>query len=213
MKIKHLTPIILALSALVSCNTDKGNKDGNITSISFKESSVTTSVDTRFSPEKLNLVILPETAPDKSVTWSVDKPEVLTYRSSQGDFFANSVGEATVTATANDGGKTASLKVKVVEMPTVTPIIETTDVSAPGASDGKISIKFSILNESGIEPDWMEIEFHGESKPEKQTDFSKGYIMFTRENLPAYTYKISYSLYMKSEMMGCVHDTFYLTVN
>ena len=60
----------------------------------------------------LTATVKPSDATDKSVSWSSDKPDVATVDDS-GKVEAKSAGEATVTVTTKDGGKTATCKVTV----------------------------------------------------------------------------------------------------
>ena len=60
----------------------------------------------------LTATVKPSDATDKSVSWSSDKPDVATVDDS-GKVEAKAAGEATVTVTTKDGGKTATCKVTV----------------------------------------------------------------------------------------------------
>ena len=62
--------------------------------------------------EALAATVLPTEATNKNVTWSSDKPEIATVDAS-GKVSAVAIGEATITVTTEDGGKTATCKVKV----------------------------------------------------------------------------------------------------
>lgn len=62
--------------------------------------------------KSLGVTVSPDTANDKSVSWSSDNEAVATV-DNNGVVTAVSVGTANITATANDGGKTATCKVTV----------------------------------------------------------------------------------------------------
>ena len=60
----------------------------------------------------LKATVKPEKAPNKAVTWSSNKPDVAAV-DKDGKVTAKKTGEATITVTTTDGGKTASCKVTV----------------------------------------------------------------------------------------------------
>lgn len=62
--------------------------------------------------ETLTATVLPEDATNQNVTWKSDKPEIATV-DANGKVTAVKVGEATITVTTEDGGKTATCKVTV----------------------------------------------------------------------------------------------------
>ena len=64
--------------------------------------------------EKLSVTVEPEDASDKSVTWSSSDESVATV-DNEGYVSAVAAGEAIITATSSDGGKTAACKVTVSE--------------------------------------------------------------------------------------------------
>ena len=64
------------------------------------------------SEGQLTATVAPEDATDKTVTWSSDKTSVATVDAT-GNVIAVGVGEATITVTTTDGGKTATCKVTV----------------------------------------------------------------------------------------------------
>ncbi len=64
------------------------------------------------SEGQLTATVAPEDATDKTVTWSSDKTSVATVDAT-GNVTAVGVGEATITVTTTDGGKTATCKVTV----------------------------------------------------------------------------------------------------
>ena len=69
--------------------------------------------------EKLTATIAPANATNKNITWSSDKPDIASVDAS-GKVTAHKVGEAVVTVTSEDGGKTASCKVNVTAKPPTT---------------------------------------------------------------------------------------------
>ena len=64
--------------------------------------------------ETLTATVLPEDATNQNVTWKSDKPEIATV-DDNGKVTAVKAGEATITVTTEDGGKTATCKVTVPE--------------------------------------------------------------------------------------------------
>lgn len=62
--------------------------------------------------ETLTATVLPEGATNQNVTWKSDKPEIATV-DANGKVTAVKAGEATITVTTEDGGKTATCKVTV----------------------------------------------------------------------------------------------------
>ncbi len=61
---------------------------------------------------QLGVTVLPADATNKSVTWSSDKPSVVSVTQS-GEVTANAVGTAMITAVTNDGNKTVSCTITV----------------------------------------------------------------------------------------------------
>ena len=61
----------------------------------------------------LTATINPSDAEDKTVTWSSDKPEIISVDPSTGEITAHQEGEATITVTTEDGEKTDSCKINV----------------------------------------------------------------------------------------------------
>ena len=62
--------------------------------------------------ETLTATVAPDNATNKKVTWKSDKPEIATVDAS-GKITGVKEGEATITVTTEDGGKTATCKVTV----------------------------------------------------------------------------------------------------
>ena len=63
--------------------------------------------------ETLTATVAPADATNQKVTWKSDKPEIATV-DANGKVTAVKVGEATITVTTEDGGKTATCKVSVL---------------------------------------------------------------------------------------------------
>ena len=64
--------------------------------------------------ETLTATVLPEDATNQNVTWKSDKPEIASV-DANGKVTGVKAGEATITVTTEDGGKTATCKVTVSE--------------------------------------------------------------------------------------------------
>lgn len=118
-------------SATVSAVSTDGNKTATcVVTVSPKVVPVSGVV---LSPETLELVegqkgsinasVSPEDATDKTVVWSSSDEEVVAV-GEDGTVTALSAGEATVTATTSDGGKTATCK--VIVLPKTIPVSEVT---------------------------------------------------------------------------------------
>ena len=93
--------------------------------------------------EALAATVLPTEATNKNVTWSSDKPEIATVDAS-GKVSAVAIGEATITVTTEDGGKTATCKVKVTG-------VLATSISVPARAipvGGKTTLTATVLPES-----------------------------------------------------------------
>ena len=83
--------------------------------------------------ETLTATVAPDTATNKNVTWSSDKPEVATVE--KGKVTAKAAGEATITVTTEDGGKTATCTVTVTDK-TYTISADTTALNFGSAYTG-----------------------------------------------------------------------------
>ena len=69
--------------------------------------------------EQLTVTVKPEKATNKAVTWSSNKPDVAAV-DKDGKVTAHKAGEAVITVTSEDGGKTASCTVNVTAKPPTT---------------------------------------------------------------------------------------------
>ena len=92
----------------------------------------------------LTATINPSDAEDKTVTWSSDKPEIISVDPSTGEITAHQEGEATITVTTEDGKKTASCTIKAI-----IPVESVTIVNAPleMAEGDTITLEADVLPE------------------------------------------------------------------
>lgn len=101
--------IVAALMAFPGCN---GTNDGSasVEGITLNRPAITLVEGSQYT---LSAIVTPSDAGNKDIEWSTSAPEVATVDKATGKITAVSEGEAVVTATAADGGKTASCKVVV----------------------------------------------------------------------------------------------------
>ena len=83
----------------------------SVTSVTLNKTSTSIQVGGK---ETLTATVLPEDATNQNVTWKSDKPEIATV-DANGKVTGVKAGEATITVTTEDGGKTATCKVTVPE--------------------------------------------------------------------------------------------------
>ena len=108
----------------------------NVTSVELEETSIQLDLNgDQFTT--ISALVLPENASNQNVTWSSSNENVVTV--DNGDIAAVKVGEATITVTTEDGGKTATCNIKVID-------------STPTETD-EITINRSIL-EIATENNW-----------------------------------------------------------
>ena len=111
---------VKAGEAVVTVTTEDGGKTAtckvtvkakavNVTDVSLDKTELTL---TEGETETLTATVKPDNADNKKVKWSSDKTEIATV-GGDGKVTAVKAGEATVTVTTEDGGKTASCKVTV----------------------------------------------------------------------------------------------------
>ena len=81
-----------------------------VTGVTLNKTELTLEVD---GSETLTATVAPDDATNKEVTWSSDKPEIVTVDAT-GKVTGVAIGEATITVTTEDGGKTATCKVSVL---------------------------------------------------------------------------------------------------
>ena len=92
-----------------SCKVTVKAKAVNVTEVTLDKTELTL---TEGETETLTATVRPDNADNRKVTWSSDKTEVATV-DSDGKVTAVKPGEAVVTVTTEDGGKTATCKVTV----------------------------------------------------------------------------------------------------
>ena len=94
-----------------TCKVTVSDKEIKVTGVKLNKSETNLLVS---GNETLTATVLPEDATNQNVTWKSDKPEIATV-DANGKVTAVKVGEATITVTTEDGGKTATCKVTVSE--------------------------------------------------------------------------------------------------
>ena len=92
-----------------TCKVTVSNKEISVTEVTLNKSETTILVG---GNETLTATVLPENATNQKVTWKSDKPEIATVDAA-GKVTGVKAGEATITVTTDDGGKTATCKVTV----------------------------------------------------------------------------------------------------
>ena len=92
-----------------TCKVTVSDKEIKVTGVKLNKSETSLLVG---GNETLTATVLPEDATNQNVTWN--KPEIATV-DANGKVTAVKVGEATITVTTEDGGKTATCKVTVSE--------------------------------------------------------------------------------------------------
>ena len=92
-----------------TCKVTVSDKEIKVTGVKLNKSETSLLVG---GNETLTATVLPEDATNQNVTWKSDKPEIATV-DANGKVTAVKVGEATITVTTEDGGKTATCKVTV----------------------------------------------------------------------------------------------------
>ena len=104
---------VLLTTAFWSCSKDEDPKPTppivSVTGVTLNKTGITLEVD---GSETLTATVAPDNATNKKVTWKSDKPEIATVDAS-GKITGVKEGEATITVTTVDGGKTATCKVTV----------------------------------------------------------------------------------------------------
>ena len=92
-----------------TCKVTVSDKEIKVTGVKLNKSETSLLVG---GNETLTATVLPEDATNQNGTWKSDKPEIATV-DANGKVTAVKVGEATITVTTEDGGKTATCKVTV----------------------------------------------------------------------------------------------------
>ena len=110
-KLFTLALAVLTIGLLGSCKKEEPKVSvTGVTGVTLDKTELTLTVG---DPDvKLAATVLPENATDKTVSWSSDKTEFATV-DNQGNVHAVAPGEATITVTTTDGGKTATCAVTV----------------------------------------------------------------------------------------------------
>ena len=113
-----------------TCKVTVSDKEIKVTGVKLNKSETSLLVG---GNETLTATVLPEDATNQNVTWKSDKPEIATV-DANGKVTAVKVGEATITVTTEDGGKTATCKVTVSE----------TSVAVTGVTLNKTALTLNI---------------------------------------------------------------------
>ena len=108
-----LVAVVLLSTGFWSCSKDeKQDPEPSavaVTGVTLKKTSISIQVDDK---ETLIATVLPEDATNKNISWKSDKPEIASVNAN-GKVTGVAEGEATITVTTEDGGKTATCKVTV----------------------------------------------------------------------------------------------------
>ena len=110
---------VLMLGALViGCKTNVSSETSTVavTGVALNKSELMLEAG---KSEQLTATVAPTNATNKKVSWSSDKQDIASVDAT-GKVTAHKVGEAVVTVKSEDGGKTASCKVKVTAKPPTT---------------------------------------------------------------------------------------------
>lgn len=159
--------LLLALTACKT-NSDDGSSGGGgggggipVTGIKLSETSVTVAVGAETGP--LSVIVTPENASNKTVSWSCSDTNVASIDKTTGKIKGLSKGTTTITATANDGSgckATCSIIVnKIINLSEITENITIDDGSTIiGTLSKAVQIKIAdgatvTLNGVSINPD------------------------------------------------------------
>ncbi|MBP5558485.1 MAG: Ig-like domain-containing protein [Bacteroidales bacterium] len=130
-----------------------------VTGVSLDKSTLSLKVGGSAS---LTATVSPSTAADKSVRWSSSRPSVASVNQS-GKVTGEGAGIATITATTNDGGYTASCAVTVSEAPK----LEAVDLGLPSGT------KWATFNVGASKPeDYGDYFAWGETEPKSNYSWS-----------------------------------------
>ena len=94
-----------------TCRVTVSDQEIKVTGVTLNKSETSILVGDN---ETLTATVLPEDATNQKVTWKSDKPEIASV-DANGKVTGVKAGEATITVTTEDGGKTATCKVTVSE--------------------------------------------------------------------------------------------------
>ena len=133
-----LVAAVLLSTSFWSCSKDDDpNPDPEptptaiaVTGVTLNKTGITLEVD---GSETLTATVAPDNATNKKVTWKSDKPEIATV-DANGKVTGVKAGEATITVTTEDGGKTATCKVTVSD----------TEIKVTGVTLNKTALTLNI---------------------------------------------------------------------
>lgn len=147
------TASLSALGPVALIDTKESTGSTEVTSVTLNTYALSLEVG---KTGKLSATVLPDSAANKSITWSSSKTDVASV-SSNGTVTAKKAGTAVITATATNG-KSASCTVTVTGGSTepTEPVEPTNSVSASatlrtaGHSDGKPSFRLALKNAQNV---------------------------------------------------------------
>ena len=99
------------ISRLTALEQNTGGGVISVQSVSIDNTPITVQIN---KSKKLTCTVLPSTATDKTVVWSGDNDSIATI-TSNGTITGNQLGTVNITVTTNDGNKTDTVSVEVVE--------------------------------------------------------------------------------------------------
>ena len=132
-----LTAIALFGSAFTACKSDDDD-DVSVTGVSLDRPNAELVVGGTL---KLTATVAPADATNKTVSWSSNKEDVATV-SDDGTVTAKNVGEAVITVTTADGGKTATCTITVKEKDSGSEGEGGSSGGSDDTGDMKVEIKF-----------------------------------------------------------------------
>ena len=113
-----------------TCKVTVSDKEIKVTGVKLNKSETSILVGDN---EILTATVLPENATNQKVTWKSDKPEIASV-DANGKVTGVKAGEATITVTTEDGGKTATCKVTVSD----------TEIKVTGVTLNKTALTLNI---------------------------------------------------------------------
>ncbi len=134
--IKHFFAILTLAATLIIVGCDKGS-EVTVASVSVNSSSETLEAGLSL---QLTATVLPAEAQNKTVTWTSDNPAVATV-SNSGLVTAVAEGNAKITVTTADGGKTATCTIIITKGAPILSANKTTILA-----DGEDAITFSVMS-------------------------------------------------------------------
>lgn len=164
---------------------EDNNGQVNVTGITVAPTSMSIN---RGSTGQITATVLPSNATNKTVTWSSSNTAIATV-SSTGIVTGVAVGSATITATTQDGNKTATCSVTIAQGATnlavnkpVTSSSNESGYTASGANDGNIATRWSSLF---ADPQWITIDL--------QANYNVNQVKLNWEAASAKAYQIQVS--------------------